>query len=154
MKIGDVPKNSKYTITACEYVTEAGKNKSVLLENGNLVLTNSGTVGCPSILKIDACIHDGFLWFENLSAQLDKEFLYYVFKANRNHLFALAKTGTQPNLNTKLVGAFEIPVPPLDVQYAVVEEMDKRMATMDGIQMLISDAKNIIDSIMSDFWNN
>ena len=155
LKIGDVPKDSKYTISAREYVTEAGKNKSVFLRNGDLILTNSGaTLGYPSILKIDACIHDGFLWFENLSAQMDKEFLYYVFKANRDHLFALAQTGTQPNLNTELVGAFRIPVPPIGMQRAVVEEMDKRMAALEGVRMLIADAEVIIDSAATDVWGD
>ena len=153
LKISDVPKDKKYTESAQEFVTEEGKNKSVLIKAGNIILTNSGaTLGYPSILKVDACIHDGFLWFENLSPDIDQEYLFYVFKANRDKLFALAQTGTQPNLNTDLVGDFEIPLPPLETQRQIVEKLDKQMQALEGVQLLKSEAEKRIEEILAGVW--
>ena len=148
-----MPKDKKYTESAREYVTEEGKNKSVLIKAGNIILTNSGaTLGYPSILKVDACIHDGFLWFENLSTDIDQEYLFYVFKANRDKLFALAQTGTQPNLNTDLVGNFEIPLPPLKIQRQVVEKLDRQMQALEGVRLLKSEAQKRVEEILNQVW--
>lgn len=153
LKISDVPKDGKYTEKAEEYVTEAGKDRSVLIKAGDIILTNSGaTLGYPSILKVDACIHDGFLWFENLSPDIDREFLFYVFKANRDALFALAQTGTQPNLNTDLVGNFEVPLPPLHVQYEIVAALDRQMEAINAVRSLKNDATSEIQAMIENVW--
>lgn len=155
LKISDVPKNKKFTESAKEYVTEAGKNKSVLLKKGELILTNSGaTLGYPSILKIDACIHDGFLWFENLSKNVDREYLYYIFKADRDKLFKLAQTGTKPNLNTDLVGNYEIPLPSFDVQKKIVIQLDKEMETLEKVRELRKQAEERINKILEEVWGS
>jgi type I restriction-modification system DNA methylase subunit/restriction endonuclease S subunit len=153
LKISDVPKDKKYTESAQEYVTEEGKNKSVLIKAGDIILTNSGaTLGYPSILKVDACIHDGFLWFESLSPDIDKEYLFYVFKANRDKLFALAQTGTQPNLNTDLVGDFEIPLPSLKTQRQIVEKLDRQMQALESVRLLKSEAEKRIEKLFAGVW--
>ena len=99
-----------------EGVTEAGRGKSVYLQAGTLVLTNSATVGIPKILGVGACIHDGFLALLEIDISLDRDFLYGLFEMMRDRLLTLAPEGTQKNLNTKIVKAIEIPIPPIELQ--------------------------------------
>lgn len=98
-------------------VTEAGAAKSVRLEAGTLILTNSATVGIPKFLGIESCIHDGFLAFLDLDEEaLDPVFLWGTLEARRDHLLRLAPEGTQKNLNTGIVKSFQIDLPPLTLQ--------------------------------------
>jgi type I restriction enzyme S subunit len=117
LKISDVTRSIGRTVTDIrEGVTEAGRGKSVYLQAGTLVLTNSATVGIPKILGVGACIHDGFLALLEIDISLDRDFLYGLFEMMRDRLLTLAPEGTQKNLNTKIVKAIEIPIPPIELQ--------------------------------------
>ena len=59
------------------------------------------TVGKPVITKIDVCIHDGFVIFEN--PKLDLEYLYYYLSSIEKSWSKNGQTGSQMNLNTKII---------------------------------------------------
>ena len=64
LKISDVTNiDSPYIFHTKEYIKESGLKKTVLLNEGSLVLSNSATPGIPKILCVDSCIHDGWLYF-------------------------------------------------------------------------------------------
>ncbi|MEU4626282.1 restriction endonuclease subunit S [Actinoplanes sp. NPDC023801] len=111
-------------------LTEAGRAKSVYLEAGTLVLTGSATVGVPKFLGTGACVHDGFLAFPDLSGRILADYLYGYFRIMRPHLSRLAPEGTQKNLNTAIVKALEVPVPPLDLQH----EFRRRTAAVQQLE--------------------
>jgi type I restriction enzyme, S subunit len=93
----------------------------------------AATVGKPIILKIKACIHDGFIMFSRLSKSVDTEFLYYLLTLMENNLSSsigveflyyflsqmeskfdsLGQQGTQSNINTELVSSMQFAKPPL-----------------------------------------
>lgn len=152
-KISDIPKDLKYTTSSEDFVTEAGKNASVLLEEGTLILTNSGaTCGYPSILKVSGCIHDGFLYFSDISEKVDLDFLFYSLKVNRDVLFSLAQTGTQPNLNTDIVKSFTIPLPESEEQKRIVIGLDRKMEVLEGIRSIKTEAQKKINQLLADVW--
>ena len=99
--ISDATRNKgKFLIETKEGLKEAGVPKSRFLKSGTLILTNSATICLPKILKIDGCIHDGFLAFLNLK-EIDKFFLYYFFLEQRSRITRdVARGMAQKNLNT------------------------------------------------------
>jgi type I restriction enzyme S subunit len=111
-------------------VTEAGRAKSVYLDGGTLILTNSATVGIPKFLGAGSCVHDGFLGFPDLSDRILADYLYAYLRIMRPHLTRLAPESTQKNLNTTIVRALEVPVPPLDVQH----EFRRRTAALETLE--------------------
>lgn len=117
LMISDVTRQPGRVLTVVrETVTEAGRDKSVHLSAGTLILTNSATVGVPKVLGLDACVHDGFLAFLDLRRDVRRDFLYFALSLLRDELVSLAPEGTQKNLNTPIVKGFRIPLPPLDQQ--------------------------------------
>ena len=66
IKIGDTLEESKYITTAKEKIKPEGKKHSRFVHAGDFLLTNSMSFGRPYILKIDGCIHDGWLVFANI----------------------------------------------------------------------------------------
>ena len=61
-----------------EFIKEEGLKKTVELQPGSLILSNSATPGLPKFLRLRACIHDGWLYFPDTGG-LSNEFLYLAF---------------------------------------------------------------------------
>ena len=60
IKIGDTNDSMYITETAQKIIPE-GMKKSRYVQPGDFLLSNSMSFGRPYILKIDGCIHDGWL---------------------------------------------------------------------------------------------
>lgn len=118
IKIGDATKGDELYITkTAEHIIEAGVGKSVLLKPGTLVFANCGvSLGFARILQLEGCIHDGWLSFDEFDSRLNKIFLLKLLNQMTRHFQQIAPEGTQPNLTTSIMKAFEVPVPPLDAQ--------------------------------------
>lgn len=80
IKIGDTD-TGKYVTSIKEKITQEGAAKSVFVEKGTLLLSNSMSFGRPYILNVEGCIHDGWLAITP-SDCFDKEFLYYALLAS------------------------------------------------------------------------
>ena len=64
LMVEDVTRDKKYVTPSIDFLTQAGAKQSRPCKKGTLTIVCSGTptvVGLPSILGIDACIHDGML---------------------------------------------------------------------------------------------
>lgn len=132
--IADVSKErGKYLTKTRESVTELGSTKSRFLKAGSLILSNSGTVCVPKILRIDGCIHDGFVSFTTLPNSISKDFLYYWFEFIRPRIIRENKQGiTQVNLNTTIVRNIDVPIPPTSEQYRIVEKIEEVLTDLDA----------------------
>lgn len=81
IKIGDTNINSKYITSAKEKILKDGLNKTRLVHPGDFLLTNSMSFGHPYILKIDGCIHDGWLVLSDHFNMYNRDFLYYLLSS-------------------------------------------------------------------------
>lgn len=69
VKISDATaEDNPFLFSTKEYIKSEGLSKTVLLNKGSLILSNSATPGLPRFLELDACIHDGCYIFLILSA--------------------------------------------------------------------------------------
>ena len=105
LKISDVTSlASPYILEIKEHIKPEGLRKTVHLNAGELVLSNSATPGIPKILDVDSCIHDGWLYFPK--SQLSKYWLYLFFKHIRQKLILLGNGSVFTNLKTDILKAF------------------------------------------------
>ena len=74
--------------------------------------------GRPYILKVDGCIHDGWLVFERPDKAFDVNFLFHMLSSVFAYeQFSIAATGsTVKNLNIDKVKQAVFPVPPVEEQ--------------------------------------
>ena len=120
VKIADATSNnSRFIYNTNEFITEEGIPYSVRVLPEMLIISNSATPGLPKIMKINACIHDGWLVFSNYKNIL-RDFLYYKFKDIRTVLTNQANGSVFQNLKTDIVKDFEILLPPLETQEKIV----------------------------------
>lgn len=131
VRIADVSASSTYLTDTTQRLSELGASLSVRIRPGELFLSIAGTVGKPCISAIEACIHDGFVYFPDLGTEYRK-FLYYVFEAGEIYK-GLGKFGTQLNLNTETVGGVVIDVPPPEGAIAIAKFLDDRTARIDAL---------------------
>ncbi len=128
IKIGDVKPGDKYITASAEKITQEGAKKSRAVKKGDFILSNSMSFGRPYILKIDGCIHDGWLAISDFSDSYLPDFLYYLLNSNscQSEMRKRASFGgAVQNLNADIVRALVLPVPPLPVQKEIVAILDR-----------------------------
>ncbi len=139
VRIADVSKAGMYLTFTTQRLSELGASLSVKLEPNQLFISIAGTVGKPCLTISRVCIHDGFVYFPNLS--INNKFVYYIFEAGEAYL-GLGKMGTQLNLNTETVGEIKIGLPPAHEIELVIESIEQANKKYDD---LISRANYSID---------
>ena len=136
IKIGDVPTDAKYVLSAKEKITQEGANKSRFVHKGDFILSNSMSFGRPYILKIDGCIHDGWLSISGFEDSIISDFLYYILVSSEIQNIMRKKAsfgGAVQNLNADIVRNLIIPIPPLAEQERIVAILDKFDALCNDI---------------------
>ena len=127
IKIGDVEVGSKYITKTKEKITKEGANKSRYVKRGDFILSNSMSFGRPYILKIDGCIHDGWLAISDYEKYFISDFLYYLLNSSSIQRTMAQKAsfgGAVQNLNADIVRGIELPIPPMEVQERIVKVLD------------------------------
>ena len=142
IKIGDTTPEDKYIISAKEKIKPEGKKHSRFVHAGNFLLTNSMSFGRPYILKIDGCIHDGWLVFADIRKYLLKDFLYYALSSQYiyNSFSLVAAGSTVKNLKADTVKQVLFPLPPLAEQKRIVTAIE---AIFTQIELLEQNKTNL-----------
>lgn len=101
IKIGDVREGDKYITATAERIIEAGISRSREVFAGDFILSNSMSFGRPYILKINGCIHDGWLVIQNYQDSFDQQYLYYVLGSDmvKAQYISMAAGSSVQNLN-------------------------------------------------------
>jgi type I restriction enzyme S subunit len=110
VRISDVTRARMFLLETMQRLSPLGVKNSRPVATGSLIMSICATVGRPIITKIDVCIHDGFVVFDDLQA--DKFFVYYVLKWIEPDWSKHGQTGSQMNLNTGLINGTRIQLPP------------------------------------------
>ena len=136
IKIGDTIAESKYITSAKEKIKPEGKKHSRFVHAGDFLLTNSMSFGRPYILKIDGCIHDGWLVFANIKEYLLQDYLYYALSSAYiyKNFSNVAAGSTVKNLKSDTVKRVDFPLPPLSEQKRIVEAIENMYEVLDQIQ--------------------
>lgn len=125
LKIGDVDKESKYVTRTQERVVHSALNKSREVNPGDLIMSNSMSFGRPYILKIKACIHDGWIAITEISKNVSLDYLYYFILSNSSQAYFMrsaAGSGVK-NLNADIIKLLNIALPKLPEQKAIADSI-------------------------------
>ena len=133
IKIGDTSDSMYITKTAQKIIPE-GVKKSRYVKPGDFLLSNSMSFGRPYILKIDGCIHDGWLVLRDEDEIFDKRFLYYYLssKATYEKFQSMAVGGVVNNLNSNMIRRVEVPIPDMTEQSNIADLLDKLKKIVDS----------------------
>ena len=124
-----------------EFIRNEGRSKSVVVVPGDLVVSNSATPGMPKFLRIEACIHDGWLLLRNFKGALP-EFLYYVVLNDRKVLIGKGNGSVFTNLKTEILKSHEIFLPTIFEQKRISDALGQ---IDDLIALNIAKSKTLED---------
>ncbi len=154
IKIGDTSEKSKYITSTKEKIKSSGISKSRKVEIGDFILSNSMSFGKPYISKIEGYIHDGWLLLKLNEEKISSLFLYYILSSNKvYHQFKQKATGgVVNNLNKELVSSVQIPLPPLEIQKEIVEELEQYQKEIEDFKIKIQKLNTSIEDRINKIW--
>ncbi|MBQ8967184.1 restriction endonuclease subunit S [Ruminococcus sp.] len=155
IKIGDT-NESKYITKTEQKIKKEGMKKSRFVQEGDFLLSNSMSFGRPYILKINGCIHDGWLVIRDENDSFDKDYLYYYLSSPimYQHFKSLAVGGVVNNLNSKMVRNVEVPLPPLETQRQIAANLDKVTHTIDLCNAILEKLDLLVKSRFVEMFCN
>lgn len=142
LKIGDVDKEAKYVTTTQEKVISEALSKTRVVLPGDLILSNSMSFGRPYLMKIESCIHDGWIAITEISNSVRREYLYYFIFSSTSQAYFLdnaAGSGVL-NLNADIIKN-------LPTSYPKSEEQQKIADCLSSLDALIAAQAEKIDAL-------
>ncbi|PDW18448.1 restriction endonuclease subunit S [Helicobacter pylori] len=135
VRISDISKNSRFLYKTAQKLSKKGIEKSRFIKQNSLIMSMCATIGKPIITKIDTCIHDGFVVFEN--PKIDLNYLYYFLCYIEKEWLESGQQGSQVNLNVDLIKNKEVFCPKdLDEQAAIaniLSDLDHYLCSLDAL---------------------
>ncbi|GAA7323590.1 restriction endonuclease subunit S [Helicobacter pylori] len=135
VRISDISKNSRFLYKTAQKLSKKGIEKSRLVKQNSLIMSMCATIGKPIITKIDTCIHDGFVVFEN--PKIDLNYLYYFLCYIEKEWLESGQQGSQVNLNVDLIKNKEVFYPKdLNEQIAIADilsALDRYLYALDAL---------------------
>ena len=152
LMVADITRDGMYAIPTIDSLTELGATKSRPMNKGDVIITVSGNPGLPTILAIDACIHDGFVGLRDLSKDVLAEYLYFSLLAQHAHHGSQSAGAVFKNLTTSQISEFKIPLPPLATQQAIVADIEAEQALVATNRELITRFEKKIQATLARIW--
>ncbi|MGL2617761.1 restriction endonuclease subunit S [Helicobacter pylori] len=135
VRISDISKNSRFLYKTAQKLSKKGIEKSRLVKQNSLIMSMCATIGKPIITKIDTCIHDSFVVFEN--PKIDLNYLYYFLCYIEKEWLESGQQGSQVNLNVDLIKNKEVFYPKdLNEQIAIaniLSDLDRYLCALDAL---------------------
>ncbi|MBI4975686.1 N-6 DNA methylase [Candidatus Peregrinibacteria bacterium] len=151
-------KEFKLDLVNVKYITNEEYNQffsKKQLQQNDVLLAKSGTIGVSALFNS----LEKYAFYESLSLirpNLEKVVPKYIvgyLNSVRNVLVAQNQKGVGvKHLHLEDIRAFEIPLPPLETQRQIVEELDKQMQAFEGVRLLKSEAQKRIEEILAGVW--
>lgn len=145
LKTGDL--GPRYVRNIPEFITEEGlKNSSAkLFPKGSVGIAMYGaTIGKVSIILLDAACNQACAIAQANEELIDREFLYYLLKNEKEAFTAKGKGGAQPNISQKIIKEHEVKVPDIEMQQKVVEKLDLLLAKVEAAQARLDKIPTIL----------
>ena len=153
LMVADITRDGMYATPQIDSLTHEGSKKSRPMKKGDVIITVSGNPGLPTILAKDACIHDGFVGLRDLKSDIVlPEYLYFDL-LSRHEIHGSQSVGAVfKNLTTHQIRDFEIPLPSLTTQQAIVAEIEAEQSLVDANRELMERMEGKIRAAIGRVW--
>ena len=130
IQTGEVARSDKTITSYRQTLNERGLAVSRMSPAGTLVMTIAAKIGDVAVLDFDACFPDSVVGFAPRK-HVERDFLYYMFRAMKPELLREAPVNTQGNLNVDRIGSRGIGVPPIPEQQGIVRRIEAETGRLD-----------------------
>ena len=138
IRIRDIKTNEISTYYQGEY------DNKYLIKKGDLLIGMDGEFNCCIWNNGEALLNQRVCRVENKSS-LDKKYLFYIIKKELKRIEENTFAVTVKHISTKQIKSIEIPLPPLEIQKEIVEELEQYQKVIDGAKQIVDNYKPQID---------
>lgn len=153
LRIGDIDLGAKYIYETSQKIKKEGLSRTTLVKNGDFILSNSMSFGRPYIMKIDACIHDGWLALKEIKTNLiGKDFLYHLLSSKKiqNDFISISAGSGVQNLKKETVSCVSVKLPLISEQKRIVAVLEVWDEMVEKLARKIEIKKNIKKGLMQE----
>ena len=122
IQTGDVARAEEEITSYRQTLNEQGLAVSRMFPAGTLVMAIAANIGDVAVLGFDACFPDSVVGFVPCN-DIERDFLYYIFRVMRPELLREAPVNTQGNLNEDRISSRVIAVAPTHEQKLIVQQI-------------------------------
>jgi restriction endonuclease S subunit len=148
LMVADLTRDGWCVTPQIDSLTIEGAKRSRPVEAGTIVMAVSGNVGVVARLKIDACIHDGFIALNALDVtRVDPNYLLYclhMLKASHEKRKAGA---IFQNLTTNDIKNMPVPLPSIEQQAKFGKVFEKFLTMSTKFAGLASETEALFESL-------
>ncbi len=162
LMVADLTRDGLYVTPQIDSLTEEGAKRSRPMNAGDVVMAVSGAPGLAAILTTDACIHDGFVGFRELSETLVPEYFVGILDFYRTRNVQQATGAIFLNLTTDQVNKWKVPIPLIDLQqrykdaviahHTVVTQMNNIGSELNALSSEL--AFNAFSGTLTELWRS
>lgn len=139
IQTGDIrDANGGYITKYRQTYSEKGLQQSKLWPSGTLCITIAANIGETATLSFDACFPDSVVGLICDEKSLLHKYTNYYFISHKSKLEELAPATAQKNINVDILEKVKIPLPSLEEQQLIVNELESKLTVCDKIEETIS----------------
>jgi type I restriction enzyme S subunit len=143
---------SKYSefriLSSGKYYNESGLAQSRLWPKGTLCITIAANIAETGFLAIDACFPDSVVGFISLTGNATSWLIRYFLSSVQDEIKRYAPATAQKNINLDIINDLLFPLPPLAEQAAIVERVEKLLATVGELEREVASRKELAAELM------
>jgi type I restriction enzyme S subunit len=152
VKIADATSGeSRFIEQTKERIKLEGVEKSKSVFSGDLILSNSATPGLPKFMKIEACIHDGWMLLRNFRG-LNKRFAYWLLLHERKNLVMCGNGSVFVNLKTDILKDHEVIIPDEVEQERIADILDSIAEKIELNHQINQTLESILQAIFKSWF--
>ena len=121
------------------YCNESNRDKNIIT-----VSSSGANAGFVNFYTQKILATDCFTIKSNPNS-LSQDFLFRILKGRQEDIFKMQTGGAQPHVYARDFDNFIIPLPPLEVQQEIVEELEGYQKIIDGCNQVVENYKPTID---------
>ena len=142
VKISDI--SSKFVSSTEEQITEEGlKGSSAkMFSPGTVLYSIFASIGAVGILEIPAATNQAIAGLSIKTDKIEKDYLYHFLKSQEALAKLSGRGAAQNNINLTILRGMEVPVPPIDDQKAIAQQLE-------GVAVQIEQATEQLDQLDS-----
>ena len=154
IQINDITNNFKFIKSSSQSLNELGIKVSKKFNSGTLVMSIASSIGEVGILTFDAYFPDSIVAIYPNESLVNKEYLFYYFKAFNNELIEQSSQAVQKNLNIDKLESFKIKIPAIEEQINIVSKLNNELVLVEKLEIMKTKAQAKIDKLINSIWES
>ena len=151
IQTGDIARAKGGTISYTQTLNDEGLAISRLFQPPVVVITIAANIGATAVLDFPSCFPDSVVGLIPRQGT-DAWFLELMMRTKKESLNAIAPQSAQKNINIQILKDVKIPLPPLDIQQAIVAEIEAERVLVDANRKLIERMERKVAAAIARVW--